>query len=234
MRQLYNLYKNTKSHGLVSLPFLGLIQYYLKENDQSLIKNAISELYYNVSFEVLSWAGNFNFTAVSDLTARLSVILKQAELRNLELREIENRALAQKINNGWAFEPIIKDRLDDVIKIIDQPDFDNEKILHLYIEPSVQTADEIDKTQKIIDADFTDLKTLFDKPGDIDAENKKNKKIETLIDDAVTNEKNPFNTLDDFWWEEDLFSKKDSPKTTKLSKEILDKIKEMSDNTQCL
>ena len=100
MRQLYNLYKNTKSHGLVSLPFLGLIQYYLKENDQSLIKNAISELYYNVSFEVLSWAGNFNFTAVSDLTARLSVILKQAELRNLELREIENRALAQKINNG--------------------------------------------------------------------------------------------------------------------------------------
>ena len=45
MRQLYDLYKNTKSVGLVSLPFLGLRQYYLEENDQSLIKNAISELY---------------------------------------------------------------------------------------------------------------------------------------------------------------------------------------------
>ena len=53
-----------------------------------------------------------------------------------------------------------------------------------------------------------DLKT-FDKPGDVAAENKK--KVEALIDD-VTNEKNPLNTFDDFWWEEDMFSKKDSPK----------------------
>ena len=46
----------------------------------------------------------------------------------------------------------------------------------------------------------------------------------------MTNEKNPFNTFDDFWWEEDMFSKKDSPQTTEQSKEILDKINEMSDN----
>ena len=46
----------------------------------------------------------------------------------------------------------------------------------------------------------------------------------------MTNEKNPFNTLDDFWWEEDMFSKKDSPQTTEQSKEILNKINEMSDN----
>ena len=58
---------------------------------------------------------------------------------------------------------------------------------------------------------------------------KKNKKIESLIDD-VTNEKYPFNTFDDFWWEEDTFSKKDSPQTTEQSKAILDKINEMSDN----
>ena len=69
MRQLYNLYKNTESHGLVTLPFLGLLQYYLEENDQSLIKNAISELYYNLGYETLSGARNFNFNAVSDLTA---------------------------------------------------------------------------------------------------------------------------------------------------------------------
>ena len=46
----------------------------------------------------------------------------------------------------------------------------------------------------------------------------------------MTNEKNPFNTFDDFWWEEDMFSKEDSPQTTEQSKEILDKINEMSDN----
>ena len=76
MRQLYDLYKNAKSHGIVSLPFLELLHYYLGENDQSLIKNAISELYYNLRYSTLSRARNFNFDAVSDLTARLSILLK--------------------------------------------------------------------------------------------------------------------------------------------------------------
>ena len=176
MRQLYNLYKNTKSHGLVSLPFLGLLQYYLEENDQSLIKNAISELYYNLGYETLSGARNFNFDAVSDLTARLSFLLKHATLGNRKMREIENEALAQKINSGRTFEPKIKDSLDDVIEIIDMPDVEHKKIMHPYVEPTVQTADEIDKTQEIIDTDFIDLKTLFDKPGDVAAENKKKQK----------------------------------------------------------
>ena len=33
MKQLYDLFKNTDSHGIVSLPFLRLIQFYLEEND---------------------------------------------------------------------------------------------------------------------------------------------------------------------------------------------------------
>ena len=31
MRHFYDLFKNTNSHGFVSMPFLGLIQYYLEE-----------------------------------------------------------------------------------------------------------------------------------------------------------------------------------------------------------
>ena len=228
-RQLYDLYKNTKSHGIVSLPFLGLIQYYLEENDQSLIKNATSELYYDLGYSTLSGARDFNFDAVSDLTARLSILLKHTILGNKKMREIEKEVLAQKINGGWVFEPKIEDPLGDVVKIIDMPYVDHKKTMHPYVEPTVQTADEIDKNQEIIDTDFIDLKTLYDKPWDVATETKKEKKIETLIDD-VLNEKNPFNTFDGFWWEEDIFSKQDSPKTTELSKDILDKINEMSDN----
>ena len=33
MKRLYEMFKHTNSHGLVSLPFLGLIQYYLQKND---------------------------------------------------------------------------------------------------------------------------------------------------------------------------------------------------------
>ena len=80
MRQLYDLFKNTNSHGLVSLPFRGLIQYYLEENDHSLIKNATSELYFNLSYTTLSGARDFRFDDVSELTARLSILLKHATL----------------------------------------------------------------------------------------------------------------------------------------------------------
>ena len=41
------IFKHTNCYGLVSLPFLGLIQYYLERNDHSMTKNALIELYSN-------------------------------------------------------------------------------------------------------------------------------------------------------------------------------------------
>ena len=78
MRQLYDLFKNTNSHGLVSLPFRGLMQYYLEENDHSLIKNATSERYFNLFYTTLSGTRDFTFDDNSELTARLSILLKHA------------------------------------------------------------------------------------------------------------------------------------------------------------
>ena len=131
MRQLYDLFKNTSSHGLVSLPFLGLLQFYLEENDQSLIKNALTELYQNLLYSALSGAIDFRFESASDLTARLSILLKHATLGNRTMRETVNEVLAKKINDGRIFEPKIEDPLDDVIEIID-----------------VETADQIEKNQQ--------------------------------------------------------------------------------------
>ena len=87
MKNLYDLFKNTNSHGLVSLLFLGLLQYYLEENDHTLIKNATSELYHNLSYSTLSGARDFRFEEVSKLTAKLSFIKtcrykKQSSERN--------------------------------------------------------------------------------------------------------------------------------------------------------
>ena len=46
-----------------------------------------------------------------------------------------------------------------------------------------------------------------------------------MIDDT-----NPFNTFHDFWWEDDMFSNRDSPATVDTSKNILDEIQNISDN----
>ena len=226
MRHLYDLFKNTNSHGIVSLPFLGLIQFYLEENDNTLIKNSISDLYYNLSYMTLSGARDFKFEAVSDLTARLSILLKHATLGNKRLKEIENDHINKKINEERVFQPKTEDPLDDVIEIIDMPDVEHKKSMFPYVEPTVETADKIDKRQEIIDTDFIDLQNEFNKVNDVVTEQKK---IKVTIDDVIDQD-NTFSTFDDFLWEEDMFDNRDSIPTIDASKNILDKVNEISDN----
>ena len=229
MRHLYYLFKNTNLHGIVSLPFLGLIQYYLEENDHSLmIKNATSELYFNLSCMTLSGARDFRFDDVSELTARLSILLKHVTLGNNHLREIENETLAKKINDERIFEQKIEDPLDEVIEIIDVPDIEHKKSMFPYVERTVQTADEIETNQRLIDDDFINLQTKFDEVNDVATEQKKTK-IEEAIENVVDNT-NPFSTFDDFWWEDEMLSERDSVLTVEASKNILKDINEMSDN----
>ena len=89
-----------------------------------------------------------------------------------------------------------------------------------YEEPTVESADKIDEKQKIIDTDFTDLKTKFDKVNDVISEQKKQKKIEDTVEDIFKTD-----NFDDFWWEEDLFDKTDSTETINASKKILENIR---------
>ena len=158
MKQLYELFKNTGSHGLVSLPFLGLLLHFFESSqDLKFTKNATTELYKNLSYMSLSGARNFEFDAVSDFIAHLSFIIKGNTIENTKMREIENDFLAKKINDGRIFESKIQDPLDDVIEILDDPNPEHKKTTFPYVEPTVQLPDEIEDSQKSIDDDFTDL-----------------------------------------------------------------------------
>ena len=42
---------------------------------------------------------------------------------------------------------------------------------------------------------------------------KNKKKIEETIESVIEDDKNPFSTFDNFWWEEEMFSEKDSAPT---------------------
>ena len=76
MKNFYDLFKNTKSHGLVSLPFLELLLHFFEsEKDLYLIKNATTELYKNISYMTLSDARNLEVEAVSGFIARLSELM---------------------------------------------------------------------------------------------------------------------------------------------------------------
>ena len=138
-------------------------------------KNATSERYYNLSYTTLSGGRDFRFDDISELTAKLSILLKHATLGNRKLREIENENLSKKINEERIFEPKIEDRLDEVIEIINVPDIEHKKSMFPYVEPTVKTADEIETNQRLIDENFIDIHTKFDEVNDVVTEQKKKK-----------------------------------------------------------
>ena len=147
----------------------------------------------------------------------MSILLKHTTLGNKHLREIENENLARKINEDRIFKAKIEDPLEEIIEIIHDPDIEHKKSMFPYDELTVETADEIETKQKLIDEDFIDLQTKFDQANDAAAEQKKEKKIEDLID-SVIDDKKPFRTFDDFWWEDKMFSERDSVLTVEASK----------------
>ena len=87
----------------------------------------------------LSGTRDFQFEAFSDLTAKISYLLKRTALENNKIREIEHLVTAKKLNDERIFEPKIEDPLDNVFEIIDLPDAELKKSMFLYVEPTVQT-----------------------------------------------------------------------------------------------
>ena len=170
----------------------------------------------------LSGARQFEFEAVSDLIAQLSILFKKSTLENQKMREIESEVLAKKIIDDQIFKPTIQDPLDDVIEIIEEPDPKHKKTMFPYLEPTVQQPDEIEDYEQVIIDNFIDLQNEFDKVNNAATEQKKQKEMDDLvgsiIEDTIPN--------NDFWWEEDVFNKSDPPSTVNATKIIVDDIKD--------
>ena len=208
IKHLYDLIKNTKSHGVVSVPFLGLLfHYFHDEHKLELVKQATTELYKNLSCTTLSGAKPLDFQAISDLIDELSFSIKSFTVQKKRQKEIEMKKIAKTINDGHIFNPVINDPLDNVIEIMDQPNPEHKKRTFPYVEPTVQLPDETEKTQKAIDDDYADLLNKIYGVNDVISAQKEQEKTEQVIEDVL--EPSPFETQD-FWWEGEVFPKDDT------------------------
>ena len=102
-----------------------------------LIKNALTELYSNLSYITLSGARDFSFDAVSDLTAKSSFLLKHATFQNIEETENSHIANAHNINSRCLFTPKIEYPLDTIIEILDDPYAEHKKEMYPYVPPQL-------------------------------------------------------------------------------------------------
>ena len=71
--------------------------------DAILPKNALIELYYNLSYETLSGGRNFNFEAISDLVTDMSFQIKKITLSNLKRKGDQDKKSASDIKNSHEF-----------------------------------------------------------------------------------------------------------------------------------
>ena len=96
LENLYEMFRYTKSHGLVSMHFLGVLGIFfgagVKES-----KNSITQLYKYLSYATLSDTNNFNFHAISNLVSMLSFSIKKSTLANRDRRK--RRCRKSKRNN---------------------------------------------------------------------------------------------------------------------------------------
>ena len=77
---LYEMFKATKFHGLVSLQFLSALNIFFG-GDISLSKDTITELHKNLSFRTVSGGQQIEFEKISHLTAR--IIFKMGQLKKI-------------------------------------------------------------------------------------------------------------------------------------------------------
>ena len=226
MKSLYNMFRHANCHGLVYLLFLGILQYYHEKNDFSLIKKALTELYSNLSYITLSGTRDFDFNALSDLTAKISFLLKAATRSNiaeLEKSDIEN---ACNINKDRLFVPKKEDPLDADIDILGEQ-VEHKKMMHPYVPPQAQTADAIETETQQVDDKFAKLNADYNQINDASTEQKKQNEITDLVDDII-DESNPFQDIgtEDIWIEDDIFDNNDDQSIVDFSKDILQGIKE--------
>ena len=180
-----------------------------------------------LSYIALSSARDFDFTVLSDLTAKISYLLKSITSSNLYEREQSNIKNAYNINKGGLFVPKTEDPLEKVIDILDYENEEHKKMTHPYIPPQVQTADETETETRQVDNEFAKLKADYNQINDAVTEQKKQEKITALVDDVIA-EDNPFQNLgtEDIWIDDDIFDNQYNQDIVNVSEDMLKGIEE--------
>ena len=110
----------TGSKGLVSSPFIAAILLFFARNEK-LTKDFLTELYYNLSVEILSKDNNvLKFDALTDLCTKVGVRLGNAIFANHERVMLYMKKQTREISKKYDFFIDDNDKKDVKIKFDDE------------------------------------------------------------------------------------------------------------------
>ena len=161
LKSLYEMLKDTKSHGIVSVQFLSALNLFFDRNIQT-SKDVMTELYKILSFKTLSGEQQTEFENISDLSAHINFKVEHSILLNLENQDRDTHTHKKKNNkdvkNTYEFCKKLsgEDTFEKQIikKIIKNEPYEHKKIETPYVSPTVQHAQTTENETKNETDDF--------------------------------------------------------------------------------
>ena len=166
LKRLYELFKDTKFHGLVSIQFLSAV--YLSfggsiENS----KNTISEHYQNLTFETLSGARQIQFGWILDLVLHITYKLQHSFLLSTEKKDPDTKKYDDSVKEKYDFDekPSVDDKFEEqiVTDILNNIPYVHIKPEETYVEPTVHDTQTIDDEIKQENEGFLQTAAEFNK-----------------------------------------------------------------------
>ena len=178
------MFKDTESHGLVSVQFLLALNLFFGRDIQ-LSKDTVTDLYKSLSLKILSRERQAEFDKMAKLTTHINFNMKYSIVAN-----IDDQGKAIKINNENAkdnYEFFKKPSDEDDFKheivedILKDEQYEHKKVETPYLEPTLQDAATIhDQIKKEID-DFLQLASEFNKVNAAATKQKKSRLLQQII-----------------------------------------------------
>ena len=145
LKRLYEFFKDTKSHRLLSQKFLSALNLFFWGSIEN-SRNTINELYQNLAFQTLSGAREIQFEWISDLVLHITYRLQHSILLK---KDSDTKKYNDLVIEKYDFDekPSVDDKFEEqiVTNILDDVPYDHIKTEELYTEPTVQDAQTMTK-----------------------------------------------------------------------------------------
>ena len=172
------------------------------------MKNTITELYQNLTFENLSGARETQFDWISDLVLHIPYKLQHSSLLNTEKKDPDTKKYNESVKEKYDFDekPSVDNKFEEqiVMEMLNNAPYDHIKTEELYVEPTAQDAETIDEEMKQENEDYLKTAAEFNK---IDmAATAQKKRLYNNLFDAVIDLHNSMQIIDNAPTTEDIFS----------------------------
>ena len=184
LKNLYKMFKDTESHGLVSVQFLSALNLFFGRDIQR-SKDTTTELHKNFSLETLSHEWQIEFEKISGLTAHINFKMKHSIITNIGDQEKAIKTNNENVKDTYEFfkkpsdeDDFEREIVEDILK--DEP-YEHKKVETTYVELTVQDAATIGNQIKKEINDFLQLASEFNKVDTAATKQKKSRLLRQII-----------------------------------------------------